>query len=93
MIDSVERFEECWTIAHDFLEVVLRAQFLPEINVFLLQPSLHTGRLHRTDDLTSANVPDAISAIRLRAGRVLWTIDATADSELVWREGMLITLI
>ena len=27
-------------------------------------------RLHRTDDLTSANVPDAISAIRLRAGRV-----------------------
>src|SRR3981081_1479899 len=29
-----------------------------------------TGRLHRTDDLTSANVPDATSAIRLRAGRV-----------------------
>src|SRR5438067_611611 len=29
-----------------------------------------TGRLHWTDDLTSANVPDATSAIRLRAGRV-----------------------
>jgi len=40
LIDSVERFGECWTIAHDFLQVVLRAQFLPEINVFLLQPSL-----------------------------------------------------
>src|SRR5712691_4963635 len=32
--------------------------------------SIHTSRLHRTDDLTSANVPDATSAIRLRAGRV-----------------------
>jgi len=29
-----------------------------------------TSRLQRTDDLTSANVPDATSAIRLRAGRV-----------------------
>ncbi len=40
LIDGVERLEECRTIAHDLLEVVLRAQFLLEINVFLLQPCL-----------------------------------------------------
>jgi len=32
--------------------------------------SIQAGGLHRTDDLTSANVADAISAMRFRAGRV-----------------------
>jgi hypothetical protein len=36
----VERLEQRRTIAHDLLEVVLCAQFLPEIKVFLLQPCL-----------------------------------------------------
>jgi len=31
--------------SHDLLEVVLRAQFLPEINILLLQPSLQAGDL------------------------------------------------
>src|SRR6202789_4268202 len=43
LLDGVERPQQSWTIAHDLLEVVLRAQFLSEINVFPLQSCLQAG--------------------------------------------------
>lgn len=48
--------------------LILITSVLSVIQMFLR--SIHTSRLHRTDDLTSANAPDATSAIRFRAGRV-----------------------
>src|SRR5271168_2376863 len=45
LLDGVEYPQQRWTIAHDLLEVVLRAQFLSEINVLLLQPCLQAGNL------------------------------------------------
>src|SRR5580704_12559206 len=36
----MEHLEQRWTIAHDLLEVVFRAQFLPEINIFFFQHNL-----------------------------------------------------
>src|ERR1700758_454569 len=45
LLHGVERLQQCWTITHDLLEVMLRAQFLPEINVLLFQPCLQAVNL------------------------------------------------
>jgi hypothetical protein len=41
----VEHLQQSGAITHDLLEFVLRAQFLPEINILLLQPCLQAGNL------------------------------------------------
>ncbi len=45
LLHGVERLQQCWTITHDLLEVMLRMQFLPEINVLLLQHCLQAVNL------------------------------------------------
>ena len=45
LLHGVERLQQGWAITHDLLEVVFCAQFLPEINVLLLQPRLQAGNL------------------------------------------------
>jgi len=58
-----------WAALSYCIELGPEARLSPH-NALVSTHGFPASRLHRTDDLTSANVPDATSAIRLRACRL-----------------------